>query len=185
MADLEYGSDFVLYLTSGGGLRYVTNTTLIQIVDLLTDSEMTIADISQAMDVPRSTIQSGVRRLVDMGIIGTYKDESDARKTYYWLQSLSVVRSSSASDSDPVLDKALVDSVGEASPIFDAAFVFLSEMKLRGADLSGILTEAGFMVGSLYRQVMDRMSLEEISERISAMIGIGCPVKLQADADSL
>lgn len=184
MADLEYGSEFAIYITKDQGLRFFTNSMLIRIADLLTGREMTISDLANELGLPRSTIQSGVKRLNDVGVIGTRRDKSDARKIYCWICSLRVV-SSIRPDADGISDAVLMNRRGEASPLYDAIFVFLSEMRVHGVDLSGILTEAGFAVGSLYRPLFDTMSLQEISEHISVMSGLGCPVRIDAGPEKL
>lgn len=102
MAELEYGDKFSIYLSPADGLKVLLNPVLVDIADLLVESEMTVGEISRRVGASRSTVRSDLKRLADMGLVTMKKSTVDARETLFILHAIKVV--SSADQNDSVLN---------------------------------------------------------------------------------
>lgn len=122
MAELEYGEKFSIYLTPADGLKVLLNPVLVDIADVLAESEMTVGEISHRVGASRSTVRSDLKRLADMGMVTMKKSTVDARETLFILHAIKVV--SSEDQNDSVLNYLQISlearSQSKIMPIYDA-----------------------------------------------------------------
>ena len=187
MAELEYGDKFSIYLSPADGLKVLLNPVLVDIADLLVESEMTVGEISRRVGASRSTVRSDLKRLADMGLVTMKKSTVDARETLFILHAIKVV--SSADQNDSVLKYLQISlkarSQSKIMPIYDAILFSMAQMRAYGISIANVLFETGFSIGMAYKDIFMEMSDEEMIDNVRCLFGIGSEMRMEMDDEGL
>ena len=187
MAEPEYGDKFSIYLTPANGLKVLLNPVLVDIADIMAESEMTAAEISDRVGASRSTVRSDLKRLADMGMVTTKKSTVDARETLYILRGIKVV--SSADPNDAVLkylqNSSKARSQSQIMPIYDAILFSMAQIRTYGLSIVNVLFEAGFAIGMAFSELFAELSDEEMVHRIKCLFGLASDLRIEEDDEGL
>ena len=183
MAEPEYGDKFSIYLTPANGLKVLLNPVLVDIADIMAESEMTVGEISDRVGVSRSTARSDLKRLVDMGVVTMKKSTVDARETLYILRAIKVV--SSVDPNDAVLnylqDSSKARSRSQIMPIYDAILFSMAQIRTYGLSIVNVFFEAGFSIGVAFSELFAELSDEEMAHRIKCLFGLASDPRIEVD----
>lgn len=83
MSDVGYSSNFEIYLTKNNGVQIVTNELSLTILREMRYREISPSDIAMALNLPKSTIQASITKLLRTGIVTQERRISDARSVIY------------------------------------------------------------------------------------------------------
>lgn len=180
MADPDYSRDFVVYLTRESGIRFLTNPSWIALADQLAGSPRTISELTQATGMPRSTVQSGLRRMSDLGLLASGRSGDDARKVLHRLAAVPVMRSVPPSHEMDGFRMAAVRSLIERRglPAYDSMFILVAEVLSRGIDLRPVFTEVGYSLGTMYATHEDRDRGESLEDVLARLFQLEGPVRV-------
>ena len=123
MADSEYGFTFAVYLTQESTIRFLTNESWIRLMDLVAETPKTISELSEITGMARSTVQSSLARLSEMGMLGSRRSGDDSRRVVFHLRCIEMVRSVEPSDAMLSYRRDIVLSIMERSgvPTYDVS----------------------------------------------------------------
>lgn len=174
MADPGYGDVFVVYLTADYGVRFLTNESWISMLDLLSRRRMTIAELSESIGMPRSTVQSGLVRMAEMGMVWSVRDPSDARKTVFRTRCVPLIRSIPPTDLMESLKVSAVRSMIERSgvPPYDLVILMVAELWSLGLDITPMLLETGIEVGMKHGADPGCTEPADIAECVRKLMGL-------------
>ncbi len=183
MADLEYGDRFAVYLTPDRGVRYLTNDFGIRTMELLSKEVMTIAELSEALGVSRSTAQSGLARMVRTGLLRTSHDppQSENGRTVYWSCSVCIFRRFNYGDSEHIRDSALGSILRGNDQWFDLSMLVALALGRRGIDFSPILFLLGIHVGKPMAPVAPEGDAAKLIRDFTALLGFDHEVDVDPD----
>jgi len=83
MAEVGYSSEYEVYLTEKNGVQIVINSLSLSILKIMRSREVSPSDIAITLDVPKSTIQGNISKLLHMGIVTQETRVGDARSVVY------------------------------------------------------------------------------------------------------
>ena len=83
LSDVGYSSNFEIYLTRNNGVQIVTNELSLTILREMRYREISPSDIAMALNLPKSTIQASITKLLRTGIVTQEKRVNDARSVIY------------------------------------------------------------------------------------------------------
>lgn len=180
MADPDHSRDFVVYLTAESGLTYLTNVSWIRMVDLLSRSPMTISEITRATELPRSTVQSGLSRMVERGLLTCGRSGDDARKVLYRATAVPVIRSMDPNEEMEGLRQWAIKNLVERKglPTYDTMFILVAELLSRGIDMRPVFTEVGYTMGVLYSSDRGRDRSESLEDAVMRLFELDAPVSI-------
>lgn len=95
MADMGYSSDYAVYLTENNGVQIVVNFLSLSILKELRLRELSPSEISVTLDVPKSTIQGNINKLIRMGIVAQDTRIDDTRSVVYHISAMQLFSSES------------------------------------------------------------------------------------------
>lgn len=83
MADKEYSPRFRIIQRFCGGIYVVTNVLSLSITKMLESRDMNLTELSNALNVSKTTVQAKLCKLESEKIIASYPDELDSRSIKY------------------------------------------------------------------------------------------------------
>ncbi len=180
MAEPEYSEVFAVYVTPKQGLKALVNPMLVGIVDAVTDSEMTAAELSEKLGMSRSTVRSGLERLCRMGILVMRRSESDARRVVFTICAVEAVHSiDPADDVFARIDRLLKCFRGsKPMPIYESILMTMAEMRSRGVTISRVMFETGMALGIALSERTGAMSCEELSAKTKEVLGLDLDLEI-------
>ncbi len=187
MAELEYSDVFAVYVTPTQGLKALVNPMLVSIVDAVTDSEMTAAELSEKLGMSRSTVRSGLDRLCRMGILTMRKSESDGRLVVFTICAVEVVHSV-----DPTDDVcARIDRLfryfrrSKPMPIYESILMTMAEMRSCGVSIGRIMFETGMAMGITLSDRTRMLSDEELSRKTKEVLGLDLDLEISSGPEGI
>ena len=88
MVDMGYSSEYEIYLTRSNGVQIVINSLSLTILREMRRREVSPSEIAALLDVPKSTIQGNIGKLLRMGIVSQDVRIDDARSAVYHIDAL-------------------------------------------------------------------------------------------------
>ncbi len=83
MSDVGYSSNYEIYLTKYNGVQIVTNELSLAILREMRYHEISPSDMAATLDLPKSTIQASITKLLRTGIVMQETRQNDARSVIY------------------------------------------------------------------------------------------------------
>lgn len=110
MADIEYSSEYSVYMTTKG-IRFLTNKISIKIMGLLTVSERTVTEIADLLDLSKSSIQSNMMKLARWDLVVSSVDPNDKRRVIYAISSMLLFKSVTPGDTIEMETEGLIRQI--------------------------------------------------------------------------
>ena len=88
MVEMGYSSEYEIYLTKKNGVQIVINNLSLTILKEMRRHEVSPSEIAMMLDVPKSTIQGNIGKLLRMGIVSQDVRIDDARSAVYHIDAL-------------------------------------------------------------------------------------------------
>ncbi len=88
MTDAGYSSEYEVYLTNRNGVQIVTNELSLQILREMRHREVSPSEMAALLDLPKSTIQGSITRLLRTGIVASEVCVDDARSAVYHIDAM-------------------------------------------------------------------------------------------------
>ncbi len=92
MTDTCHDFGFSIFLTDSG-LGYVYTDLEFQIMEILSEGDIALADLSKMLDAPVSTVLFNINKLVSKRLVVQYRDDADRRKTFYGISAVKLITS--------------------------------------------------------------------------------------------
>ena len=83
MADKEYSDSFTIVKSSDGVVRVVSNRLSMQILNILSSAPCSLTDLSVKTTASKTTVQSNLVILEQMGLIRPHTNKADNRSMIY------------------------------------------------------------------------------------------------------
>lgn len=98
MTDMGYSSDYEVYLTQHNGIQIVTNELSLQLLKEMRSHEVSPTEIAFVLNIPKSTIQGNIAKLLRMGIVESQVRIDDARSAVYHIEAMLLFSSYAGED---------------------------------------------------------------------------------------
>ena len=95
MADTGYSSEYEVYLTKENGVQIVINRLSLSILKVLRRRELSPSEIATSLDIPKSTIQGNINKLIRTGIVSQDVRIDDTRSVVYHICAIPLFSSES------------------------------------------------------------------------------------------
>ena len=83
MADKEYSDSFTIVKSHEGMVRVVSNKLSMKILDMLSSAPLSLTDMANRIELPKTTVQSNLSVLEFEGLVKSYPSMADGRSMMY------------------------------------------------------------------------------------------------------
>lgn len=183
MSDLEYGEHYAVYLTPEKGVRFITNSVTIDTIDELRRGNYGVTDLSMKLNVPVTTMQSNLTKLLRMGMVTTEKDPDDGRKVMYVKHCYCIFRDGQMDEWMPEYKDYVAERIILQDNAWQAAIAMIVIVLLeKGVDTRPVLFEFGNSLAYMYRNVVRGKTPDEILDLVFTIFNIKEGVEYSMDA---
>lgn len=186
MSDLEYGEHYAVYVTPDKGVKFITNNVSIDTIDELRKGNYTVTELAAKLDVPVTTMQSNLTKLLRLGMVASQKDPEDHRKIRYVKQTYCLFRDGVLEDwmmqyKDYVAERIILQDDPWKAAIAMIVIVLLEN----GVDVRPLLFEFGNSMAYVFRNVARGMGVDEILDLAFSVFNIKDGTEYTMDAGDM
>lgn len=145
------------------GLKSLNNKICLDILKIVSEKNVTLADLSQELHISPSTILFNIGKMEDKRIIGTFKDEKDRRKVYYAPIAHTIVLSDVPNvGSEPLIEEISKMTANQQSNFFENLYGAGLTIALRvGLNFGQMVDSGGRLIAHMLKNNVEGMSSDE------------------------
>ena len=171
MALNECEETFEVALTEKG-VKTVNNKMSVDILQLLTKNNMSLAELSKETNTPPSSLYFQMDKLIDNGLVEKIRTGSSKKTTQYTISSKRLIKSTNASNMLEISASNFIKHMDEGEPDgpMHMAWILSAYAATVGLDIYPIMSEYGELVAEVYADKVNDDKIEKVMSNIKKFL---------------